>query len=118
MIAVILAAGMSSRFGRCKQTFKLDGKPILRHVLDSLRFLVETNIVVGHYEEDVRSISERFVSRVIQNQYYKDGIGSSIQLAVDYALDRKEDLLLTLGDLAFVNRDDYKKLMMSYEGRH
>ncbi len=117
MIGVVLAAGMSSRFGRCKQTFILNGKPIICHVLESLGGLIEVNVIVGHFESEVRAVLPEFVSKIIRNENYKKGIGTSVQLAIDYAKAKREDLLITLGDLAYVNREEYKKLIMSYRGK-
>ena len=38
-------------------------------------------------------------------------------MALDFAKEREEDLLLTLGDLAFVKKSDYEKLMEAYSGK-
>jgi molybdenum cofactor cytidylyltransferase len=117
LIGIVLAAGMSSRFGECKQTYILDGKPLIRHVLDSLGQLIEVNVIVGHYENEVRSVLPGFVSKIIKNEYYKKGIGTSVQLAINYAKAKKEDLLLTLGDLVYVNREEYQRLISNYKGK-
>jgi len=117
LIAVILAAGKSTRFGCCKQTYLLDGKPVILHAIESIYPLMEINVVVGHEENKVRSVLPNYVSQIIKNQDYENGLGTSVQLAVDCAKAKKEDLLLTLADLAFVNKKDYKKLIKSYSGK-
>ena len=111
MIGVVLAAGMSSRFGQSKLSFVLDGQPLIYYVLNSLYHYVEVNVIVGHYESEIRSVLPDYVSKIIKNDDYKLGIGSSIQLAINLAISKKEDLLLTLGDLIYVDSNDYKRLI-------
>ena len=116
MIGVVLAAGMSSRFGQSKLSFVFHGKPLIHYVLNSLYHYVEVNVIVGHYENEVRSVLPDYVSRIIKNDDYKLGIGSSIQLAINLAISKREDLLLTLGDLIYVDSNDYKSLINNFKG--
>ncbi len=44
--AVILAGGFSERFGQDKAVLELKGKPLLRHVVDAIRPIVDEIIVV------------------------------------------------------------------------
>ena len=52
MIGVVLAAGMSSRFGQSKLSYVLGDKPLIHYVLDSLYQFMEVNVIVGHYENE------------------------------------------------------------------
>ena len=45
--AVILAGGRSSRFGRDKLAEPIDGRTLLRHVIDAVRPLATETIVVA-----------------------------------------------------------------------
>ena len=74
-------------------------------------------MIVGHYESEVRSALPEYVSEIIKNDNYKLGIGSSIQLAINLAISKKEDLLLTLGDLIYVDSKDYKSLINNFKGK-
>lgn len=116
MIGVVLAAGMSSRFGQSKLSYVLNDKPLIHYVLDSLYQFMEVSVIVGHYENEIRSALPDYVSQIIKNNKYQLGIGSSVQLAIDLARSKKEDLLLTLGDLIYVNSKDYKKLINNFKG--
>ena len=51
--AVILAGGLSSRFGQDKGLLKLAGKPLVKHVLDTVDNVVDEKIVVVSRREQV-----------------------------------------------------------------
>jgi molybdopterin-guanine dinucleotide biosynthesis protein A len=51
--AIILAGGLSTRFGQDKGLLQLAGKPLVRHVLNAVDNIVDENIVVVSCREDV-----------------------------------------------------------------
>jgi molybdopterin-guanine dinucleotide biosynthesis protein A len=51
--AIILAGGLSSRFGQDKGLLQLAGKPLVRHVLNAVDSVVDEKIVVVSCREDV-----------------------------------------------------------------
>lgn len=51
--AIILAGGLSSRFGQDKGLLRLAGKPLVKHVLDAVDNVVDERIVVVSRREDV-----------------------------------------------------------------
>jgi molybdopterin-guanine dinucleotide biosynthesis protein A len=51
--AIILAGGLSSRFGQDKGLLQLAGKPLVRHVLNAVVNVVDENIVVVSRREQV-----------------------------------------------------------------
>jgi len=51
--AVVLAGGFSSRFGEDKGVVKLAGKPLLSHVVDAVRSVVEEVVIVTSSAERV-----------------------------------------------------------------
>jgi molybdopterin-guanine dinucleotide biosynthesis protein A len=67
--AVVLAGGLSSRFGEDKGLLRLAGKPLVRHVLDGLKNVVDERMVV--------------VSSQTQTACYRDAVGSDVNVAVD-----------------------------------
>ena len=44
--AIILAAGMSTRMSKVKQTLVLGSKPILQHVIDNVKNSMVDNIIL------------------------------------------------------------------------
>lgn len=67
--AVILAGGASTRFGEDKGLMQLSGKPLIKHVLDSIQKLVDDIVVVTCSQERI--------------QNYTKVVGADIKFAVD-----------------------------------
>jgi CTP:molybdopterin cytidylyltransferase MocA len=100
--AVVLAAGAASRFGSPKALARLDGRPILEHVLDAVREAGIEQIVVvlgtaaDEIEEGIRWLDERLV-RNPDPRY----MSSSLQVGVDAAAALDPDpsaVVIVLGD--------------------
>ncbi|MCW4007081.1 MAG: molybdenum cofactor guanylyltransferase [Candidatus Bathyarchaeota archaeon] len=51
--AIVLAGGASSRFGQDKGVLELNGKPLIKHVVDKVRPIVDEIIVVTSSQERV-----------------------------------------------------------------
>jgi len=51
--AIVLAGGVSSRFGQDKGTLEIANKPLIRHVVDAVSPLVDETIVVTSSQERV-----------------------------------------------------------------
>lgn len=115
MIAVVLAAGMSTRFGNCKMSYEVEGKPLLVHVCDALKDLCEVNVVVGYNRDGVEKILPKYINQTLYNADYEKGKETSVRMAVDYSIKREEDLLLSLGDLLYVQKEDYQKLIQKFK---
>lgn len=111
MIAVILAAGASKRFGRCKLIEPIDGKPMIQRVLDQIPKGLKVGIVTGAYDQEVRECLSGSAVEFLYNKDHSKGMGTSVQVAAQWALNAQQPLLLTLGDLPFVSEADYLKLI-------
>jgi molybdenum cofactor cytidylyltransferase len=114
MIAFILAAGESTRFGRCKQVEPLMGLPMIVHVIRSIPGQIEVVVITGAYAELVGKAVSPFNVQILHNSDYKNGIGSSIKTAATYAKIKNSPMLITLADLPFVSSEDYSLLLKSF----
>jgi len=100
LAAVVLAAGAASRFGDVKLLARLDGRPLLQHVLDavSAAHLGECVVVLGatgdRIEAEVRWRSERRV----RNPHPEAGLASSLQAGLRTLGPEVEGALVLLGD--------------------
>lgn len=118
VIAVILAAGSSSRMGRSKQLLEVNGEPMLRHIvkcsLDSRAS--HTIAVLGHNEQE-----HGRVIRDLRVMYYihagwKDGIGSSLKAGLGFSLKVFPDMqaiLVMVADQPYVTEEHLNKLIES-----
>ena len=83
--AVIPAAGLSSRFGvRSKALAELDGRSLLRAVVDKCRLVGLSRIIVvtGHHNADVSAEAAALGVATVHNPDYERGMFSSIKVGV------------------------------------
>ena len=100
--AIVLAAGSATRFGSPKLLADLDGRPVLRHVLDAAEAagLDDAIVVLG----DEHAAMERTIGtrrhRVVVNPRPADGLSSSLRigLAAAAADPDAEAAIVLLGD--------------------
>jgi len=67
--AIILAGGLSSRFGQDKGSLQLANKPLIKHVLDAISTLVDEKVVVA--------------SSKVQVENYAKTVGSDVNGLID-----------------------------------
>lgn len=80
--AVVLAAGSASRFAGNKLAADLDGRPVLRHVLDTVAAAgLEPIVVVGPPGEALAGIPLEPAELVV-NQHPEEGLSSSVRLGL------------------------------------
>ncbi len=102
VVAVVLAAGASSRFGSQKLLAPLRGRPVLQHVLDALAVagLADVAVVLGTDADTVeRAIRWRAERRTV-NPRPQDGLSSSLRVGLDAAAEdpAADAALIVLGD--------------------
>jgi molybdenum cofactor cytidylyltransferase len=97
---IILAAGESSRFGKPKQLMLWKGQPYIRHVIFTAMKagLDPIVVVVGYSGEEVKKVISDLPVRIVNNQEWKMGLSSSIQVGVT-ALPK------TVGGVIFLQAD-------------
>jgi len=82
--AIILAAGMSTRMGRPKQLLKVGSSTLIRIVTENVLMsnVDELLVVTGYQQKKVSAAINDLPVRVIFNQRYKDGQGTSLAQGV------------------------------------
>jgi len=102
----VLAAGLSTRFGKPdKLMTSLGGRPILSHVIDTVMPLdLEGRFgVVPQTSERRRALFLEAGFQIIENPSPETGLGSSIILAAQKALEERfEAICILLGDMPFI----------------
>lgn len=111
MIAAVLAAGASRRFGSCKLIEPISGKPMIQHVVESLPPNCKVVVVTGPFEKEVQKCLKDHDVQLVSNPDSANGIGTSVKVAAKFAMEEKDSLLITLADLPFVDTKDYESLI-------
>lgn len=109
VLAVVLAAGASRRFGDDDKLYaEFDGKPVLRHVLDGLAALELGQVLV------VSRAPLEGVAHIV-NPRPEDGMGRSLALGIA-ALKPCEGVFIVLADMPLVVPDLYRKMAVALPG--
>lgn len=112
MTGIILAAGESRRMGKAKLTLELDGKTLLEHAIAKAQSLCsEVIVVVGAYPEIYSPIAEKVGARVVLNQDWQEGLGSSLRVGIGALSPDTNLALVLLGDQPFIPETHLKDLL-------
>lgn len=116
--AIVLAAGYSRRMGTENKLLKLlAGRPLLAHTLARIEALQlgQTLVVAGNNADAIAPLLPASAT-LLRNEHPEEGMGSSIACAaaaIDPAL---AGVFIALGDMPFVERDDYERLAAALSG--
>jgi molybdenum cofactor cytidylyltransferase len=109
VVAVVLAAGASTRFGSPKLLAPLDGRPLLQHALDAVADagLPDAVVVLGRGAEDVEAAIAWRSERRVVNPRPEDGLSSSLRVGLATAMaDAAADaVIVVLGDQPAIRSD-------------
>ncbi len=106
---IILAAGISTRFGAPKQLFKFKGNYLLEWVLDAaLNSKLERIIlVIGHHHQNIRQALAKKLSntkiQIIVNHQYREGMSGSLITGLSIAKEKFPSVMFLLGDQPGLN---------------
>jgi molybdenum cofactor cytidylyltransferase len=102
VLAVVLAAGSSSRFGSPKLLAPLHRRPLLQHALDALASagVEDVAVVLGDEHAAVEAAIAWRGERRVVNERPGDGLSSSLRVGLDAAAEDAgmEAVLVVLGD--------------------
>jgi len=114
--AVILAAGTSTRMGTAKQLLPLDDRPLLQHVLDHVRAsaVKEIVLVLGFAAEEIRREIDVQKARVVLNESYRQGMGTSLKAGLSAVDPQSAGALIVLADQPFVQPATLDRLIAEH----
>ncbi|MBZ9730619.1 nucleotidyltransferase family protein [Salegentibacter sp. JZCK2] len=113
---IILAAGSSSRLGYPKQIVEFRGKSLLQHsieVAESLKFDSKI-LVLGAKAKEIEKKIDCRNFKIVYNQNWKEGMGTSIGKGTSEALKLEDDLdhiLILLSDQPFITSEKIQELI-------
>lgn len=120
VVALVLAAGASTRFGSSKLLAPLNGQPVLQHTLDAVAdaALSATVVVLGDTAPAVEAAIAWRGERRVVNPRPQDGLGSSLRLGLDAAAEDPtvDAVLVVLGDQPTLRAAVIRALVAAADG--
>jgi molybdenum cofactor cytidylyltransferase len=115
-----MAAGASTRFGGPKALARLDGRPLLEHVLTAAEAagLSEIVVVLGVAVGEIESGVEWGSARRTRNPHPERGLASSLQVGLGALQAGTEAALVLLGDQPRVRPDVIRALLAAPADSH
>jgi molybdenum cofactor cytidylyltransferase len=119
LFAAVLAAGPSTRFGTPKALIQLAGTPVLHWAVSNAARAAGSSIgvVLGADAGQISPLLRRSGASVVVNRGWREGLASSVRMAVNATPPGCEGLLLTLVDQVAVTADDLRRLTLAWR-RH
>lgn len=105
--AVILAAGMSSRFGEPKSLAPWEGTTVLGHIIQTIRSsnIAEIVVVTGSHREDLKLlIKEAEVKEAFNPEYANGSMILSLQKGLNAVSPNMQAAMVMLGDQPQVSK--------------
>ena len=118
IIKVVLAAGLSKRYGfKNKILEKINGKTLIEIILDRLIQIDsnKNNIVVigGNNYNSLKKTLNKYDVKVFYNKNYKNGLGSSVSFIFKKKIS-KNGIMFIPGDMPLISIKDFKKLINTF----
>jgi molybdenum cofactor cytidylyltransferase len=114
-----MAAGSSQRMGTPKQLLQWGDKSLVQHQLDVLKKTqIPLTLVVGAHAENILRSFKIEKPTFIENQNWKDGLGSSIAFStkvIRQNIPDLEGLLIVLVDQPLVEASHYLQMIEAFQ---
>jgi len=118
ILKVILAAGLSKRFGLGNKILaKINKKTIIETILDRLIEIDsnQNNIIVigGNDYNSLKKTLKKYDVKIFYNKNYKNGLGSSVSFIFKKKFN-KNGIMFIPGDMPLISKKDFKKLINTF----
>lgn len=114
--AILLAAGTSSRLGQPKQLLSFRGRPLIRHMAETLLAaqIDDLIVVLGHQATRIAQALEGLPLRIVVNANYRLGLSSSLKTGLAAQNNSTGGILFTLGDLPLLQPTTINLLIQEF----
>lgn len=113
IVALILAAGYSSRMGEFKPLLNFDGKPVIEWAISSFRKagITDIRVVVGYQADKLFPVLHQLKVSPILNENYEMGMFSSIQAGLRSFATEADAFFLLPGDIPLIKKRTLEKML-------
>jgi len=108
---VVLAAGISKRFGSQKLEYPYKGKPLLQWTLDKVRDFKARKIMIFSKELNTSKFDLKDFE-IFENKTSQEGLSSSVKLAISKC-NESDGVLFFLGDMPEIKRRTIEKIILT-----
>ena len=118
VIALILAAGSSSRMGaKNKLLANVIGKPMITHVVDAIgQSMVNSVVVVTGYErEKIENVLSQLNISFVHNENFNAGLSESLKVGLKEIPDDVDGVLICLGDMPLLTSTIIDNLIKAFD---
>ena len=118
IIKVILAAGLSKRFGLSNKILaKINKKTLIETILDRL-IEIDSNqndiiVIGGNDYNSLKKTLKKYDVKIFYNKNYKNGLGSSVSFIFKKKIN-KNGIMFIPGDMPLISTKDFKKLINTF----
>jgi CTP:molybdopterin cytidylyltransferase MocA/xanthine/CO dehydrogenase XdhC/CoxF family maturation factor len=114
---IVLAAGTSSRMGHNKLIAPLNGKPMVRHVVEAARAarLDPIIVVTGHDAPAVRAALAGASVDFVQNDAFADGLSTSLWAGIGAVPEDCSGAMVLLGDMPRIDASLIDRLRAAFQ---
>ena len=115
VVAIVLAAGKSTRMGSHKMMAEVDGQPMLRVVVQNVleSGVDEVIVVTGHGAADCETVLSGLKVRLVHNPDYATGLSGSLRNGVE-AAGKADAIVVCLGDMPRVGGTVIDRLIAAF----
>jgi len=101
---LILAAGLSTRFGGNKLIEPISDEPLIRKTMGAWlnANITKLYVVIGHRSHEIMEALEGLPLDVIENPRFETGLASSVVAGIQHLQGEYDRILIGLGDMPYV----------------
>lgn len=117
IVLVVLAAGMSTRFGRNKLLEKIDGITMIERVVKSAVSSKADKVIVvlGYQSKEVKKVLKNLNCKFVFNKDFKAGQSSSVKAGVRHVVGYADAVMILPGDIALITPISINKVIEEYK---
>jgi molybdenum cofactor cytidylyltransferase len=116
IMAIVLAAGKSSRMGSNKLLADLGGKPLVLHCVENLKASAvhDITVVTGNEAEKVSEALKGLDVKFVHNAQFADGLSKSLKSGLANVGSDIDGVLIALGDMPLVDARTVDRLIAAF----